>query len=569
MHLGQLGGAQLSIEAAMQLLEGMTPAQIKEVEQLVDEHTADMRWVPNPGPQTTAYYCDADQVLYGGQAGGGKSQLLVGKALQRHKRSLILRRQNIEVPYLVDCVEEILGHRDGFNGQEKRWHLPGDQLIIFGGCQHPGDERKYKGEPKDFIGIDEASEFAESQIDYVIQWLRSPDPKQRVQLLLATNPPDGIKGQWVTRWFAPWVDPDHPLYPQPSGKILYFKRAAADVGMGNEFEWSDEPFEIYDPRTGRTTRALTRTFIRSTLEDNPDYARTDYADRMAQGSEENRARYERGEFVVEPEDHEYQVIPTRWVRLAQERWKAAERELPGPPLNMAMTAMGCDIAMGGKDRFIIAKRWGEWYDVLSTKPGKETPTPNAGAGFILSEQRDGAQINIDMGGGYGSGVLAFLKANGRVAVYGFVPSGSSMGKSACKKYKFRNLRAEAYWRFREALDPDGPYRICLPPDPELKQELCTHRRRELGPGGMITIQEKSEVIDDIGRSPDKADAVVIAWFTGRQRHVQSGGAYPRAPGSPGGPALQTRTNQDHRSAKRDRYTARGSNGPNRTDSEQG
>ena len=80
-------GAQLSIDAALKLLEGMSPEQLKEVEQLVDEHTSDFKWVPNPGPQTMAYFCEADELLFGGGMGGGKSQVLIGKALQRHKRS--------------------------------------------------------------------------------------------------------------------------------------------------------------------------------------------------------------------------------------------------------------------------------------------------------------------------------------------------------------------------------------------------------------------------------------------------------------------------------------------------
>jgi hypothetical protein len=29
------------------------------------------KWVPNPGPQTVAYFCAADVLLYGGQGGGG------------------------------------------------------------------------------------------------------------------------------------------------------------------------------------------------------------------------------------------------------------------------------------------------------------------------------------------------------------------------------------------------------------------------------------------------------------------------------------------------------------------
>jgi hypothetical protein len=530
--------------------------------------TANMAWVPNPGPQTMAYECEADEVLYGGAAGGGKTQLLVGKALQKHKRSLLLRRLNVEVPYLVDLVEDLVGHRNGYNGQEKRWYLD-ERLIMFGGCQHPGDEKKYKGEDKDFIGVDEASEFLESQIEYVKMWLRTPDDSGvKCQLLLATNPPDGIKGQWVTRWFAPWVDPDHPLFPQPSGKILYFARKD-----DNEFEWSEEPFEVINQRTGKKTRALSRTFIRSTLDDNPDYAQGDYADRMAQGTAENRARYEGGEFVVEADDDEYQVIPSRWVKLAEQRWRDMNAVKPGPPQGIAMTAMGVDVAMGGADRFIIAPRYGEWFDKLILKPGKEIISNPMAAGHILSHVRDGAQVNIDMGGGYGSGVLDFLQGNDALSVYGFVPSGAASGKSACGKYKFRNVRAEAYWRLREALDPDGIYRIALPPDPELREELCAHKRRELGPGGLITIMEKSEIKQELQRSPDKADAVVIAWYTGNRRQRQFGANRVRQMASSSG--LQTRTNQHLRAKRFDRYSRlqaraqRSSSYPGGGDGEQG
>ncbi len=43
--------------------------------------TQRLRWLPNPGPQTTAYFCPADLVYIGGQGGGGKSDLLIGLAL--------------------------------------------------------------------------------------------------------------------------------------------------------------------------------------------------------------------------------------------------------------------------------------------------------------------------------------------------------------------------------------------------------------------------------------------------------------------------------------------------------
>lgn len=549
---------QLSIEDALKLLEGLSPIQRKEVEKLVDEQTGHLRWIPNPGPQTMAYGCMADEVLYGGAAGGGKTQLLVGKALQKHKRSLILRRLNAEVEYLVDITEEILGHTEGYAGQHKRWYLPQGRLIMFGGAQNAGDERKYRGEPKDFIGIDEAAMFLESQVDFVMQWLRTKDPNQHVQLLLASNPPEGTQGEWLTRWFGPWVDPDHPLYPQADGELLYYRRMPAESGMGNEFEWFTSPLTYTDEYSGEPVTTPSRTFIRANLDDNPEYAGTGYRSRLAAGPQEIKERLLGGAFTTEPVDEEFQVIPTKWVMEAQARWKDAMAQRPGPPANTAMTAMGVDVAQGGKDRFIIAPRYGDWYDNLIVRAGKDTPDGPSGAGHILTHLRDAAQVNIDMGGGWGGSVYDFLKGNNAVSIYGFVPSGSAMGKSADGKYRFRNIRAEAYWRFREALDPYGQHRICLPPDSELKQELCAHHRKPLGPDGLLTIQEKSEIIQAIGRSPDKADAVIIAWYTGRNRLRPRGGNY----GTRGGQQpLQTRTNEGYRSTKRDRYRDRGTGGP--------
>jgi hypothetical protein len=52
---------------------------------LAVQSTATMAWVPNPGPQTQAFLCEADELLYGGEAGGGKTDLGIGLALTSHK----------------------------------------------------------------------------------------------------------------------------------------------------------------------------------------------------------------------------------------------------------------------------------------------------------------------------------------------------------------------------------------------------------------------------------------------------------------------------------------------------
>src|SRR3546814_3487307 len=57
----------------------------------VMQRTAGNIWLPNPGPQTEAYFCPADLLLYGGQGGGGKTDLLAGLGLTEHRRSQIGR----------------------------------------------------------------------------------------------------------------------------------------------------------------------------------------------------------------------------------------------------------------------------------------------------------------------------------------------------------------------------------------------------------------------------------------------------------------------------------------------
>src|ERR1044071_2356525 len=74
------------------------------------------KWVPNPGPQTDAYHSVADVLLYGGQGGGGKSDLGLGLAFSGpHRRALILRRKYVHLGGLIDRAKEINGGASGFS----------------------------------------------------------------------------------------------------------------------------------------------------------------------------------------------------------------------------------------------------------------------------------------------------------------------------------------------------------------------------------------------------------------------------------------------------------------------
>jgi hypothetical protein len=128
---------------------------------LAVQSTGTMAWVPNPGPQTQAFLCEADELFYGGEAGGGKTDLGIGLALTEHQRSLILRRIIKDAVKSVPRFEDLLGTRDGYNGQLQRWRL-GERLIDIAGCEQESDKQRL-GDPHDLIFFDEGTDFLESQ----------------------------------------------------------------------------------------------------------------------------------------------------------------------------------------------------------------------------------------------------------------------------------------------------------------------------------------------------------------------------------------------------------------------
>jgi hypothetical protein len=58
---------------------------------LVEDYLGEEKvWTPNDGPQMDAYYSEADVLLYGGAAGGGKKEL---SSVERQPRPMVWRRK--------------------------------------------------------------------------------------------------------------------------------------------------------------------------------------------------------------------------------------------------------------------------------------------------------------------------------------------------------------------------------------------------------------------------------------------------------------------------------------------
>ena len=489
------------LEEMLAKFESMDKKDFEIFAKEVNDATASLKWIPNPGPQTEAYKCQADELFYGGSAGGGKTDLLVGLALNCHKNSLILRRTNKEAEKLPFRFEEILGHDGGLNRSTGTWRLE-DKVIDMGGCQLESDKQKRKGIAHDMKAFDEVGDFSESQFTFISAWNRSADPKQRCRVVATGNPPTNAEGYWVIKRWAAWLDDTHHN-PAKDGELRWY--TLGEDGKEIEVEGRG-PHMI----NGEEVIARSRTFIRAWLSDNPFLAQTNYDSVLAALPERERLAYRDGRFDLSVQDALGQAIPTSWIRLAQERWR------DGKPEGVPMCSIGVDMTGGGKDPMIMAPRYDSWFDNIVEIPSKEFAIEKMGtqaAGHILGLRRDKALVILDLGGGYGNSCYEHLRAND-IAVYGYKGSENFAGRSKDSNIPFQNKRSAAIWRVREALDPSQPggSTIALPDDPELVADLTSPTYKI--EGHVIKVESKEKVCERLGRSTDRGDAVIMAWFQG-------------------------------------------------------
>lgn len=453
-------------------------------------------WAPHPDnrPQCDAFEHLADEMLYGGSAGGGKSDLLLGTALTRHRKAVILRKQKLDAKGLIDRGQAILGHFGRWSGAERTLITGDGRELEFGHCSRPDDLKGHQGRPRDYYGFDELAHFTEAEYLFITGWLRSTDPHQRCRIVAASNPPLTAEGAWLIRRWAPWLDRNHPNPAKP-GELRWF----ATLGGKDTEVAGPEPFEHTD-RDGKTETILprSRTFMPAKLDDNPYYARSGYKGVLQAMPEPQRSALLEGRFDAAMEDDAWQVIPTAWIDAAVNRWQS---KAPGP-----MSTAGVDVARGGRAQTVIAPRHDNWFAELIAIPGVETPTGVHAAGRVVQALRNGAQANIDVIG-VGAACIEHLDAMGAATV-AMDARHKSEARDKSGKLGFVNKRSEWWWAFREALDPETGDDLALPPDSELRADLSAPRWKPTPRG--IQVELKEDIETRLGRSVDKGDAVVMA-----------------------------------------------------------
>ena len=454
-------------------------------------------FIPQKGPQMDAWFNNADVLLYGGAAGGGKTALACALSVTCHREVLYIRREAKQLDGVVDEMDRLLGSRSGYNSQTGVWRVPAydglERKVTLGSVPHLGDEQRYQGRPRDLLVIDEAANMLEMQVLFLQGWVRTVVEGQRCRTLLCSNPPTSAEGEWIIRMFAPWLDTGHPN-PAAPGELRWFAMLA-----GKEIEVDDgTPFE----HNGEEILPQSRSFIPARVQDNAYLMKTGYVATLQALPEPLRSQMLYGDFTAGREDAEWQCIPSDWVRQAQDRWVAREFSPD------QVTSLGVDPSRGGRDQTVIAQRVGWWYAPLAKYEGAAMENGAAVAGKVIDMCGSGyAPVHVDVIG-IGTSVVDQLDMliQGRC-----IPVNSSEKAQSTDftgSLKFVNRRAEMWWRFRDALNPDSGKNVALPPDTSLRAELCAPKYM-MRPGG-IAIEKKEDIIKRLGRSTDSADAVIYA-----------------------------------------------------------
>lgn len=240
-----------------------------------------------------------NEALYGGAAGGGKSDTLVMEATRQvevpHYKGLLLRKT---YPQLTELIEKSLNYYPRafpgavYNDSKHTWRFPSGAKIVFGSMQYTKDKFNYQGKAYDFIGFDELTQFTYDEYIYMLSRNRPNGPGTRCYMRATANPggighgfvknrfvtaakpmttiwepvavelPDGAKlKKWMSRVFIPSSVFDNkkllendPNYLARLASLPKAERDALMYGNWDSFsgqyfeEWRDNPDHYADRR---------------------------------------------------------------------------------------------------------------------------------------------------------------------------------------------------------------------------------------------------------------------------------------------------------------------------------
>lgn len=154
------------------------------------------------------------ECLYGGAAGGGKSDALLVEALRQvhipHYAGIIFRRTYPQLTDLIERSKMIYPKcfpKAKYNESKYTWRFPSGSKVDFGHMQYEKDRFNYQGKAYDFVGFDELTHFTRTQYMYLMSRNRPKGPGTRVYIRATANP-GGVGHGWVK---ARFITPAPPM----------------------------------------------------------------------------------------------------------------------------------------------------------------------------------------------------------------------------------------------------------------------------------------------------------------------------------------------------------------------
>jgi predicted phage terminase large subunit-like protein len=238
-----------------------------------------------PGPQTRLLSSAAQIVIYGGQAGGGKTFGLLLDPLHdaihwSGFRGVLLRKTLKAIaaqggPWdVAQSIYPRLGATSrGFPHFE--WTFPSGAKLSFAQIHDDGDLDAHQGSQYTWLGWDEGTHFSAKQFWFMVGRLRSPfgepPPGTMLRCRLTCNPDPR---SFVAKLIGWWVDPKtgFPI-PERDGVIRYIARDGDKAIEGaSPREVRQQAPHLFFDALGKPLHwshvCLSLTFIKSTLADN-------------------------------------------------------------------------------------------------------------------------------------------------------------------------------------------------------------------------------------------------------------------------------------------------------------
>jgi hypothetical protein len=208
-----------------------------------------------------------------------------------------------------------------------------------------------------------------------------------------------------------------------------------------------------------------------------------------------------GEFS---EDSQWQVVRTSDVAACR-----IDLETPYASTELQPVELGVDVG-GGGDETVVRERRGK---VAGREWREHTDRPEVIAPMILQAIRETGATSVKVDSiGIGFGVIGELRNMAARGLHTATIYAVNVATKPRNETLFENLRAEIWWTIGRELSEARDWDLSTMENADATVAQLLEPQWELTPKGKIKVEPKEDIIERLGRSPDNADALLLAYF---------------------------------------------------------